>query len=1104
MKHCDFPSLGRVFRCALCAVLLAGCTGGVLTDNAATSLNTITAPADTPYTMRTAAELIGGPQAEGRVGDVLLTNDVIRVVIRAPGKYPGVGSFGGNIIDADRVRVQGGRDQFGVMLPVVNMEWTLNGTEILAFQAFDLTRFLDGEIAPLTARLPDGTPPVIVVRQVIDTYEYLDLDFLEQAAKVIAGQEVSYDSRFDDITAPFASFDLRSLRTTVYTEYRLAPGSRHVTIRTTFFNDGEKPVKLPVGDFVNGSGALQLLIPGQGFSPAIGDQALAATPAVIFAGQPGVDVSYGYFYDPREFVDGKGNPQAAASVTFSGVTGVLLGESFSKIFPLGSKQRAQINFTVPANSSRTITRYFVVGDGSAGSVWDEGLRALEIPAQAVSGRVVDARGVGVAEAVVAVQNGDGKTVVTWRTDTQGRFSGYLASGDDPVTALFGRGDYTFLVDKTGYRQKGIDQAGTCTPSSVNMDAADTGIDVTCVLGDVGVVQFAGPMRDAATNAPLVTRLTILGADPSPDRGVPGVFRDTVVNERPYGVVQLHYLNARGGIDVGDGRSLTLEPGDYLFAWSRGMEYELRVEPVHVPTYGVLTLTPGTLTRVLPTPGFVAADFHIHASPSPDSAVSTGFRALAAAGEGLDVLHSSDHDFLFDYAPVVADLVARGLVPDGTLATIVGDEITPNHLGHIHAFPLRADPDKPAGGALDWSASPDDRIDPSPDLTMTVQEILDHARTMADGAELVLQMNHVSDVPTSLTSLTGMVTSPAYRERDGVELFAFFSDPMMTRLPYDGAAELPVPWRTSPQAGVSFTALEVSIGPELHGNELLETGLPQWFNLLNAGLLVTATANSDSHTDHRPIGLPRNFILSDVDPADGLGTAFAGFSADAYARAINEHRVVVSAGPYVQITARSPDGGFAEVGGSLRAHEATVRVEVTAPSWAWFDTIEIFANTEPVPADDDGVTVGEGAAAHADSFFAPYHRPRFVYQPVKKFRLRDGTLKDWTEKHGVIRAVVEVPMTFDTDTWVVAFARGTPTTPGFRPLFPLAVHNRAKAGEQPTTAHQTLAEYYADPLMAVPAWGFTNPIFIDVDGDTNNDGNPFEALYIKRGWSPLGQ
>lgn len=40
-------------------------------------------------------------------------------------------------------------------------------------------------------------------------------------------------------------------------------------------------------------------------------------------------------------------------------------------------------------------------------------------------------------------------------------------------------------------------------------------------------------------------------------------------------------------------------------------------------------------------------------------------------------------------------------------------------------------------------------------------------------------------------------------------------------------------------------------------------------------------------------------------------------------------------------------------------------------------------------------------------------------------------------------------------------------------------------------------------MAATAWAFTNPIFINTDGDTNGDGNPFEAKYIRNGLSPLG-
>jgi len=32
---------------------------------------------------------------------------------------------------------------------------------------------------------------------------------------------------------------------------------------------------------------------------------------------------------------------------------------------------------------------------------------------------------------------------------------------------------------------------------------------------------------------------------------------------------------------------------------------------------------------------------------------------------------------------------------------------------------------------------------------------------------------------------------------------------------------------------------------------------------------------------------------------------------------------------------------------------------------------------------------------------------------------------------------------------------------------------------------------------VGAWAITNPVFVDVDGDRNGDGNDFEPLYPRR-------
>lgn len=1066
-----------------------------------TSLQPMAPAPQNPYAITSEAELLTGPQAEGRFGDIRLANDVVQFVIQQGGRYPGVGSFGGHIIDASWIDGRGSQDQFGVMLPLVNIEWSLNAIDFLAFAEFDLEKYLAGEQQPLTARDADVKTPVLVVRSLIDTYEFLDIDFLEPLAKALTNQTIGYDAQFDDMNAPFRGPALQGLRPEVFTEYRLPDGATSLEIATTLFNDGDEPVQLPVGDFVNGSGALQMLIPGLGYAPPLQAQIAGETPAVIYAGQEGVDISYGYFFRLEDFVS-EGKRLPTTSLTYSGVTGVLLGEQFTKVFPIGGAQRAKLQFTIPPHGSRRITRYLVVGDGSAASVFDTGLKLLGVPRQSINGQVIDAEGNAVARATVAVlDKTTERTIVTYRTDGAGRFSGYLSDGSDEIARAFGSGEYLLRVDKAGYREHGSTRAGTCTPGSADVRGA-AAINIQCVLGSSGVVQFTGPMVDLVTGTPLPVRVTVLGMDPSPDRTRPGVFTDPVANDPPYGVVAMHYLNANGNLDAGDATSFRLEPGAYQFVYSRGPEYALRSEAVTVRGSGVTTLMPGSLARVVATPGWVSADFHVHASPSPDSGVAVEQRVIAAAGEGLDVLHSSDHDYLFDYGPVVSDLESRGVLVPGQLGTIVGDEISPNHLGHIHAFPLARDETAVAGGALNWSLSTHDQEGPDPDFAMSIPEIVTALRASVDH-EIVVQMNHISDRVTSLLSISGLVTSPLYEKADGVRALASYSDPRMARLPFEDTVELPLPWGTSPHTSGDFTAIELSIGSELSSNHLLESGLPQWFNLLNLGLRFTATADSDSHTKFLPIGLPRNYIRSELDPADGLGSTLDGLAEAEYTRAINEHRVVISAGPIIELSATSAEGQYGGVGDLVSGRKVTVRVEVTAPSWAWFDTIELYANTEPTPVDDDGFSLMKGAAAHAESFYQPYHLPHYSYQPLASFRLADGTLTEWTEAEGVIHAVVEYAVEWKHDTWLVAMARGTAGTEGFRPLFPVATRGMAEDGVQPEiTAEFTLEDFYADPTVAIPAWALTNPIFFDVDGDTNHDGDPFEALWVKRGWSPL--
>src|SRR3989338_8364642 len=234
----------------------------------------------TSMTIKEEGQLIGGPSAQGRVGGVLLENDLIRVIIQKPSATAGIGTFGGTIIDADRVRSAGelGNDHFGELFPLVNVEWTVN--------YYDYQVVLDGDAKVLRAQ------------GIIDTYDYLDIDFITEVATTFTGQPLYFDDQFDDRRDPFnLEPNVRNVDPQVVTEYRLEPGKPYVRIDTTFTNLGSTPAKMPVGDFIVAGGALGLLIPGQGYSPSLMTQVDADTPRVLLVGLPGVDVSYGYFYD---------------------------------------------------------------------------------------------------------------------------------------------------------------------------------------------------------------------------------------------------------------------------------------------------------------------------------------------------------------------------------------------------------------------------------------------------------------------------------------------------------------------------------------------------------------------------------------------------------------------------------------------------------------------------------------------------------------------------------------------------------------------------------------------------------------------------------------
>jgi hypothetical protein len=154
--------------------------------------------------------------------------------------------------------------------------------------------------------------------------------------------------------------------------------------------------------------------------------------------------------------------------------------------------------------------------------------------------------------------------------------------------------------------------------------------------------------------------------------------------------------------------LEIEPGAYEVWASRGLEYSVDRQSVQALPAREALLT-FRLRREVDTEGWVSGDFHVHGQNSYDAVVSHRDRVACFAGEGVEVLSTSDHDYITDLGPYVREM---GL--EKWLTSQVGDELTTVEIGHWLAFPLRYEEWRDGNrvreqGAVDWTGKPPEQL-----------------------------------------------------------------------------------------------------------------------------------------------------------------------------------------------------------------------------------------------------------------------------------------------------------------------------------------------------------------------------------------------------------
>lgn len=347
----------------------------------------------------------------------------------------------------------------------------------------------------------------------------------------------------------------------------------------------------------------------------------------------------------------------------------------------------------------------------------------------------------------------------------------------------------------------------------------------------------------------------------------------------------------------------LPVGDARVTISHGLEHDIVVEDVTLVDGETHMLT-APIPRAIDTTGWVSTDLHLHSELSTDSThrVEDALRMMAA--EHVEVVASTDHDFVNEHARHAA----RAGV-EGRIVLVSGEEVSTTGFGHVNGYPLRADLALPAAGAVAW-------FDRSP------REVFDGLRARGD------------------TDLGGALVQVNHPRLDDGFFDAVGLDPETghaTALP----ASLDLPADTDLD-DFAFDVIEVWNGYTRGDNE---ESFADYLALLDAGRVFTMVGNSDTHRPTLPAGSPRSFVRV---PDDTIG-AFDWSDVD---RALRAREVTVAGGIFVTAEITGP-----RAGGAVPVH-----VRVQAAPWVEVDRLRVYAGRGVVI---DRPIAASGAAMRLD-------------------------------------------------------------------------------------------------------------------------------------------
>jgi hypothetical protein len=255
-------------------------------------------------------------------------------------------------------------------------------------------------------------------------------------------------------------------------------------------------------------------------------------------------------------------------------------------------------------------------------------------------------------------------------------------------------------------------------------------------------------------------------------------------------------------------------------------------------------------------------------------------------EGVEILVSTDHDIVTDYAPFVH---ALGL--DAMIKTVCGTEVSPAY-GHINGFPLPVETPE-AYWRVTWYRYKPDR---------TFDRVLEPA-----------------EIVRSLRAIPGVEYVQINHPRSGQGDFNYIKlDPVTAQ----SAREFPL--------ADGFEILNNKRGGEF------DQVFQDFINLIKTNRRMTGSGVSDAHSPYTPPGYARTMIRSTSDDPTTLDMP-------AVYKALRDGRVVALSGPMVTLVAEQ-GAKRAEIGDTLAANGPIgLHVHIEAPSWMDVSSYRLYEN-----------------------------------------------------------------------------------------------------------------------------------------------------------------